>query len=580
MNRRKWLIGIVVFTIGMGVCVVEAREARTRRETAAPTPAGGLWSRMKARLFGRKKSPDTPEPKKVSGVQRLFGRPPTRHTRRATTVPASSVSEPTIPVVPPMAEGPAKPALSEVTKELFAAVESGDWYGKVLHLVDPMIRGQQEYPDMNAVNEEGYTPMTLAVSKGDRSMVEELENYNPNSCNKHDGKGRLPLMMAVERQDESVVRGLLERAKARANQRDKNEMTPLMKAADLGFDAAVEALLEAGADPDLRNERDYGWTALFYAAEKKNAGSVRLLLDHGADMRLRDNGWNSAVDIADIGRDSTRKFVNIFRNHARSLELVELFDKFGDGDVEQDQLKLQIKAKLRVPGLNLNLVRKGKDLPLRIAFEHGDLGLARKLLDYGARVDLVEKQDPRFSMLHYALGHNDHELFDMLLKAGADKRRTLDGKTLEQRLYELHNEAHDAGDMKYANSLHNIASMLGIPRDRFVGRQDERRLQREVPPPPFRRPQLLFQPEREGSPVQAGAAAEAQPLAVDPAKVSQLNRLEKKLRKTQARLARHRAEEAAGTLNPNVKIGKVDKQVKSLERSVAKLRGEIAQQAQ
>jgi ankyrin repeat protein len=67
--------------------------------------------------------------------------------------------------------------------------------------------------------------------------------------------------------------------------------TPLMEAAGLN-DAIAGLLLEVGADPNVRDSD--GWTALAFAAYRRSASAVELLLEAGADAELEPTGGESA----------------------------------------------------------------------------------------------------------------------------------------------------------------------------------------------------------------------------------------------------------------------------------------------
>ena len=52
-------------------------------------------------------------------------------------------------------------------------------------------------------------------------------------------------------------------------------------------------MLDLGFPPGARSEQDDGATALHLAAAAGSTGTVRLLLDRGADIEARDTTWNS-----------------------------------------------------------------------------------------------------------------------------------------------------------------------------------------------------------------------------------------------------------------------------------------------
>lgn len=63
--------------------------------------------------------------------------------------------------------------------------------------------------------------------------------------------------------------------------------------------AIVKLLVEAGADVNLRQQQ--GWTPLHAAAQNGDAETVTLLLSHGADRKARADNGQSALDLALTG---------------------------------------------------------------------------------------------------------------------------------------------------------------------------------------------------------------------------------------------------------------------------------------
>lgn len=94
------------------------------------------------------------------------------------------------------------------------------------------------------------------------------------------------------------------------NTADKNGNTLLHLAAD-GREAAVKYLLSRGANTNLRNK--HGRTPLFLAAGRgfgvgdSSSEIVKLLIQHGADVSLRDNTIQTAAEYAVQQRDTMLK---------------------------------------------------------------------------------------------------------------------------------------------------------------------------------------------------------------------------------------------------------------------------------
>ena len=76
----------------------------------------------------------------------------------------------------------------------------------------------------------------------------------------------------------------------------------LTDAADHGHTEAVRLILDLGFPPGARSEQDNGATALHLSAAAGSLGTVRLLLERGADIEARDTAWSSTpLDWAIVG---------------------------------------------------------------------------------------------------------------------------------------------------------------------------------------------------------------------------------------------------------------------------------------
>jgi len=75
----------------------------------------------------------------------------------------------------------------------------------------------------NKSNDDGRTPLFLAIENMDEEVVEMLlgrEDVNPN---KSDKDGETPLLLAIDNRDEGVVEILLRRDDVNPNKLDKRE---------------------------------------------------------------------------------------------------------------------------------------------------------------------------------------------------------------------------------------------------------------------------------------------------------------------------------------------------------------------
>jgi len=159
--------------------------------------------------------------------------------------------------------------------------------------------------DIEVVDNDGWTPLYLAASKGKAEAVRVLGQRGAN-CNATDLKyGRTALFKAVEEDHNGVVQVLLE-LHANPNIRREGSWTPLHKAALKGNYLGTQLLVKAKADLRARasiNLTGYGSvdgqqlvsgvSSLHIAAKgsdrANNRAIVRLLLDAGADPTAKDS---------------------------------------------------------------------------------------------------------------------------------------------------------------------------------------------------------------------------------------------------------------------------------------------------
>jgi ankyrin repeat protein len=128
-------------------------------------------------------------------------------------------------------------------------------------------------PDtINAINEHGYTPLTLAAYNANDSvalyLVDKVKDINGNS------KYGTPLAAAIFKGRKEVVKVLLE-AKANPNIADTNGSTPLHYAIIIRDEDMIEMLVDAKADVSAKDNR--GKSALDYAEMTKNENIILLL---------------------------------------------------------------------------------------------------------------------------------------------------------------------------------------------------------------------------------------------------------------------------------------------------------------
>ncbi|KAF7167803.1 hypothetical protein CNMCM5623_000991 [Aspergillus felis] len=195
------------------------------------------------------------------------------------------------------------------------------------NLIKPLA---QWIPQSSIPDSEGRTPLHRAVMNGNEQMVKELIHAGLD-ISAQDNSARTALHIACEAEEAGIVQLLLDHS-ANPNVADYNGRTPLHEAvgkdiiilqklirrdgvdlnprmmpggltplfyeAWLGRTGPFEALIWAGGDPSIQTET--GETILQRAIRGNHANIVRLLLDVGVDINVRDNHGYTAVLVAAI----------------------------------------------------------------------------------------------------------------------------------------------------------------------------------------------------------------------------------------------------------------------------------------
>lgn len=104
--------------------------------------------------------------------------------------------------------------------------------------------------DLEATNAAGETPLMMAALKGQTEWVQRLLARGA----KVQRAGWSPVLYAASGPDSRAVALLLDKG-APVDARSPNGTTPLMMAARYGAEPSVDLLLQRGADPKLKNDR-------------------------------------------------------------------------------------------------------------------------------------------------------------------------------------------------------------------------------------------------------------------------------------------------------------------------------------
>ncbi|ERF71769.1 hypothetical protein EPUS_01684 [Endocarpon pusillum Z07020] len=135
--------------------------------------------------------------------------------------------------------------------------------------------------DLETPDKCGRTPLQLSIMNGCLGAISLLLEAGADANKSSPDGTNYPLLLAVHSGSIPIVNALIQ-YKAELDVRGYRENTPLIAAASKGFDQIIRRLVEAGAD--IARCCDDGAPALFVAALNQHWGTVKLLVDLGADV--------------------------------------------------------------------------------------------------------------------------------------------------------------------------------------------------------------------------------------------------------------------------------------------------------
>ncbi|XP_042629817.1 ankyrin-3-like isoform X17 [Cyprinus carpio] len=246
--------------------------------------------------------------------------------------------------------------------------------------------------DINICNQNGLNALHLASKEGHVDVVAELLKLGAN-VDAATKKGNTALHIASLAGQAEVVRELVTNG-ANVNAQSQNGFTPLYMAAQENHLDVVRFLLENNSSQSIATED--GFTPLAVALQQGHDQVVSLLLENDTKGKVR----LPALHIA-ARKDDTKSAALLLQNDHNA-------------DVESKMM--------------VNRTTESGFTPLHIAAHYGNINVATLLLNRGAAVDFMARND--ITPLHVAAKRGNGNMVKLLLDRGAKiDAKTKDGLT-------------------------------------------------------------------------------------------------------------------------------------------------------
>jgi ankyrin repeat protein len=375
-----------------------------------------------------------------------------------------------------------------------------------------------------ASNRYGFTPLSQACINGNVRMVEALLKAGADA-NSFQAEGQTALMTAARAGSVGAVKALLDHGAEVNSKESWRGQTALMWATAENHPAVVQVLVDRGADVNavssvfdfsgmktkpgdvpMRFPRG-GFSALLFAARGGFTECARILLDHGADIKLADPDHTSALVLAIInGHFDTAAFLldrkadpNAADDYGRAplfaaVDMRDLYQSNRPAPKETNKVEpMELIKMLLARGANPN-AKLTKMIPARAvldfpdvmmgegatpflrAAKSSDIPLMQLLVDKGADPKATTKAGVTALMVAAGMGHKNPirggeqpiEAMQFCLDKGVDINAATD-KTLNTA---LHGAAGQGTD--------NIVQFLADHGAKLDARDDKGRTAMEV----------------------------------------------------------------------------------------------------
>jgi ankyrin repeat protein len=252
------------------------------------------------------------------------------------------------------------------------------------------------------------TELHYAVQQYNKSKLELLlTQMTQEEINQVDENGDTALSVATIKGYKDAVELLLKHENIKINQVDENGEIALHWAARLGYKDVVELLLKH-EDIDVNLANNYGWTALHLSILKNDKDIVELPLDHAHVNALKLLLKHENIDVVEL----LLKHENIDINLADKYGFTALHFGVLEGAMDIVELLLQNN------NIDVNLTDQNLKTALHLAAEIVDTDIVKLLLDTMTpeAINKIDK-DGKTAFNIAAISHHDN-ILNLFIESG------------------------------------------------------------------------------------------------------------------------------------------------------------------
>lgn len=276
--------------------------------------------------------------------------------------------------------------------------------------------------DVNDTSFSGDTALVEASYKGNKEIVQLLIKAGA-KVNIH-RRYSSPLIVTV---DQDIIQKdvdtyteivkMLVKAGAQVNTYNRNGQSVFQISVKRGYTEILKVLIKNGANIDEANNYEKR-TVLMDASEKGDVDKVKLLIDSGADIKLKDRDKKTALDLACI--NGHVKILKLFLK-GKAPDVIAREPVFNETFLEASRHgKSEIVKFLIKRGININAISiKTKRTALMYASWKGYIEIVQTLIKSGAKINL--KDVSGWTALVIANQEKHEEISDLLKQSGAEE---------------------------------------------------------------------------------------------------------------------------------------------------------------